>query len=129
MRCAHPMCHRGIGLVSHRRSWFGKRLYCSRACRDNYAAELPRPRLPRSSFEPSLFTVLVAPSRPLARLGLVAGLSLVATLVLADRGSAAGHHVAGGNAASAQIHQLQSPARRCDPPPCPMRGNAALPRK
>ena len=27
MKCAHPMCNRGIGLVSHRRGWTGKRLY------------------------------------------------------------------------------------------------------
>jgi hypothetical protein len=63
MRCAHPMCHRGVGLVSHRRGWFGKRLYCSRACRDNYAAELrqPRPARQTRSFEPSLFELLFAP--------------------------------------------------------------------
>jgi hypothetical protein len=56
------MCQRGIGLVSHRRGWFGKRLYCSRACRDDYAAEPRRPRPPRS-FEPSLLELLLAPSR------------------------------------------------------------------
>jgi hypothetical protein len=39
MKCAHPTCKRGIGLVSHRRGWFGRRLYCSRACRSNYVAE------------------------------------------------------------------------------------------
>ena len=55
MKCAHPTCQRGIGLVSHRRGWFGKRLYCSRACRDNYVAEQRQPRPRRSSFEPSLF--------------------------------------------------------------------------
>jgi hypothetical protein len=64
MKCAHPMCHRGIGLVSHRRGWFGKRLYCSRGCRDNYAAEQRQPRARRSSvpsgFEPSLFELLFA---------------------------------------------------------------------
>jgi hypothetical protein len=59
MRCAHPMCNRGIGLVSHRSRWFGNRLYCSRACRGNYAAELRQPRPPRSS-EPSLFELLFA---------------------------------------------------------------------
>jgi hypothetical protein len=36
MKCSHPMCNRGLGLVSHRR-WFGRGLYCSRRCRDNYA--------------------------------------------------------------------------------------------
>jgi hypothetical protein len=34
MRCANPDCNRGIGLVSHQRSWFDKRRYCSRQCRD-----------------------------------------------------------------------------------------------
>ena len=61
MKCAHPMCNRSIGLVSHRRGWYGKRLYCSRACRDNYAGEQSRPRPPRSS-EPSLFDLLFAPA-------------------------------------------------------------------
>ncbi len=61
MKCAHPMCHRGIGLVSHRRGWFGQRLYCSRACRDNYAAEVRQPSAPRSS-PPSLFELLLAPA-------------------------------------------------------------------
>ena len=63
MRCAHPTCRRGIGLVSHRRGWFGQRLYCSRACRDNYAAEMRQPPLarPTRSFEPSLFELLFAP--------------------------------------------------------------------
>jgi hypothetical protein len=66
MKCAHPACHRGIGLVSHRRGWFGNRLYCSPACRDNYVAE---PRPPRSS-ERSPFDLLVAlagaPRKPVA---------------------------------------------------------------
>ena len=61
MKCAHPMCNRGIGLVSHRRGWFGNRPYCSRVCRDNYAAELRQLRPPRSS-EPSLFELLFAPA-------------------------------------------------------------------
>ena len=63
MKCAHPMCQRGIGLVSHRRGWFGKRLYCSRACRDNYAAELRPSRPQRPSFKPSLFDQLFVPAR------------------------------------------------------------------
>ena len=63
MRCGHPTCQRGIGLVSYRRGWFGKRLYCSRDCRDSYvAAEVRQPREPRPSrsFEPSLFEQLFA---------------------------------------------------------------------
>ena len=59
MKCGHPTCQRGIGLVSHRRGWFGKRLYCSRACRDAYAAEV-RPSRATRSFEPSLFELLLA---------------------------------------------------------------------
>ena len=65
MKCAHPACNRGIGLVSHRRGWFGSRLYCSRACRDHAASELRRPRrlrLPQSS-QPSALERLFAVSR------------------------------------------------------------------
>lgn len=36
MKCSNPDCNRGIGLISHRRSWFGKRRYCSRKCRDTF---------------------------------------------------------------------------------------------
>jgi hypothetical protein len=36
MKCAHPACNRGIGLLSHRR-WFSHRLYCSKACCHDYA--------------------------------------------------------------------------------------------
>jgi hypothetical protein len=46
MRCSHPDCNRGIGLVSYRRGWFGKGRYCSRQCRDAFVAERqtqPRP--------------------------------------------------------------------------------------
>ena len=67
MKCAHPMCQRGIGLVSHRRGWFGKRLYCSRGCRDNYVAEVRQPRVKRS-FDPSLFEQLFAPANAPAKL-------------------------------------------------------------
>jgi hypothetical protein len=65
MKCSHPMCNRGIGLVSHRRS-FGKGLYCSRRCRDNYAAALqqPKPRLPADA---RLFAWLFAPLNAHAR--------------------------------------------------------------
>lgn len=64
MNCGHPQCSRGIGLVSHRR-WFSNKLYCSRACRDNYAGR------PRQAVEPlvpgflgSLFEPPKAPGRP-----------------------------------------------------------------
>jgi hypothetical protein len=39
MKCSNPNCSRGIGLVAHRRGWFGKRLYCSRRCRDAFVAQ------------------------------------------------------------------------------------------
>jgi hypothetical protein len=42
MKCSNPDCNRNIGLVSHRRGWFGKRRYCSRQCRDVFVAERPR---------------------------------------------------------------------------------------
>jgi hypothetical protein len=53
------------------------------------------------------------PSRRPLRLGLVAGLSLAAALLLADAGSAKSNNVssAGGH--------VRSGVRRCDPPPCP----------
>lgn len=38
MRCSNPDCNRGIGLISHRRSWLGKRRYCSIKCRETFAA-------------------------------------------------------------------------------------------
>ena len=69
MKCSHPMCNRAIGLVSHRR-WLGKGLYCSRRCRDNYAAAPTRPQRPLSA-DAKLFALLFAPldahaRRPLA---------------------------------------------------------------
>ena len=39
MKCSNPTCNRGLGLVIYRRGWFGKRRYCSKDCRDNFAAE------------------------------------------------------------------------------------------
>jgi hypothetical protein len=43
MKCSNPECNRGIGLVSHRRGWFGKRCYCSKRCRDGFKVEHPEP--------------------------------------------------------------------------------------
>jgi hypothetical protein len=57
MKCGHPQCSRGIGLVSHRR-WFSNRLYCSRACRDNYAGR------PRQQVEPQVPGFLAALFEP-----------------------------------------------------------------
>jgi len=48
MKCANPACNHGIGLVSHRRGLFGKRPYCSKACRDHVAVE-PAPRRERAT--------------------------------------------------------------------------------
>jgi hypothetical protein len=42
MKCSHPQCSRGIGLVSYRRAFAGGR-YCSKKCRDNYAMGRPAP--------------------------------------------------------------------------------------
>jgi hypothetical protein len=38
MKCSNPNCNRGLGLVVYRRGWFSKRRYCSKDCRDNFAA-------------------------------------------------------------------------------------------
>ena len=70
MKCSHPLCNRGIGLVSHR-GWFGKGLYCSRRCRGNYVTTLTRPQ-PWLSADAKLYAWLLAPlnahpRRPLAR--------------------------------------------------------------
>ena len=68
MKCSHPMCNRGIGLVSHRRS-FSKGLYCSRRCRDNYAAARPQSKS-RLADDARLFAWLFVPvnARPHPRL-------------------------------------------------------------
>jgi hypothetical protein len=65
MKCSHPMCDRGIGLVSHR-GWFGKGRYCSRRCRDNYATKKPRLKPPPSA-DARLFAWLLAPLNAHAR--------------------------------------------------------------
>jgi hypothetical protein len=59
MKCSHPLCNRGIGLVLHR-GWFGKGLYCSRRCRDNYATVRTSLRPPLSA-DAKLFAWLLAP--------------------------------------------------------------------
>jgi hypothetical protein len=70
MKCSHPMCNRAVGLVSHRR-WFDNGRYCSRRCRDNYAAPRSKLAAPLSD-DARLFAWLFAPSgahasSPLAR--------------------------------------------------------------
>jgi hypothetical protein len=70
MKCSHPMCNRGIGLVSHRR-WFHKGLDCSRGCRDDYAIMQTRPKRAQLA-DAKRFAWLLAPldahaHRPLVR--------------------------------------------------------------
>jgi hypothetical protein len=66
----------------------------------------------------------------LPRLVLIAGLCCVATPLPADAGSARANHASstGGAAAGRTTVPNSRHARRCDPPPCPTRGNAALPK-
>jgi hypothetical protein len=61
MRCSHPSCSRGVGLVSHRRP-FDKRRYCSRACRYNYAGERLGPLTQRSADARLFAWLFAAPS-------------------------------------------------------------------
>lgn len=42
MKCAHPNCIRGVGLVSYRRA-FGKARFCSKLCRDRYVTADAKP--------------------------------------------------------------------------------------
>ena len=42
MKCSHPECNRGIGLVSYRRAFYSD-LYCSKKCRDSYVIERTKP--------------------------------------------------------------------------------------
>ena len=42
MKCAHPNCNRGIGLMSYRRA-FAKAQFCSKQCRDSYRAATIKP--------------------------------------------------------------------------------------
>jgi hypothetical protein len=39
MKCSNPHCNRGFGLLAHRRAWFDKQRYCSKECRNTFAAE------------------------------------------------------------------------------------------
>jgi hypothetical protein len=49
MKCNNPTCNHGIGLVAYRRGLFGKRLYCSKQCRDRVAVASFKPRAPQQS--------------------------------------------------------------------------------
>ena len=44
MRCANPICSRGVGLVSHRLGLFDKRYACSKKCRMECVADIKRAR-------------------------------------------------------------------------------------
>ena len=46
MKCSHPQCNRGIGLVSYRRA-FAKGRYCSKNCRDSYVIQRAKPGIPQ----------------------------------------------------------------------------------
>ena len=61
MKCAHPDCNRGIGLVSYRRP-FGKARYCSKQCRDSYAAEKLKPAGERAAATYFEWLFLLPPS-------------------------------------------------------------------
>ena len=83
MKCAHPMCSRAIGLVSHRRGIFKRRLYCSRACRNDYAMAAPAAAShPQSRILPPRRRSGVADKRSLGVIGLVlAGVTFAVVLV------------------------------------------------
>jgi hypothetical protein len=49
MKCSNPDCDRSIGLIAYRRGWFSKRRYCSKRCRDAFAADAPKPQQKRSA--------------------------------------------------------------------------------
>jgi hypothetical protein len=48
MKCANPACNHSIGLVSHRRGFFGKQRYCSKPCRDHFSVA-PQPKCERAT--------------------------------------------------------------------------------
>jgi len=60
MKCANPTCHHGIGLVSYRRGFFGKRPYCSKKCRDHFVAERVAPLRSKPSRAETYFEWLFA---------------------------------------------------------------------
>ena len=68
MKCSNLNCGHGIGLVSYQRGWFDKRRFCSKKCRDHFAAERPRPnqqeRLVGSYFVAIATGLLLAVSGP-----------------------------------------------------------------
>ena len=51
MKCANPTCNHSIGLVSHRRGFFGRRRYCSKQCRDHITVEPSKSERATTYFE------------------------------------------------------------------------------
>ena len=49
MKCSNQDCNRGIGLVHYRRGSFSSMRYCSRSCRDAFAADVSRLRQKRGA--------------------------------------------------------------------------------
>jgi hypothetical protein len=67
MKCANPDCNHGIGLVSYRRGFLGKRPYCSKQCRDRFVAERierPAPNARPATYFEWLFMQPAAPLQP-----------------------------------------------------------------
>jgi len=71
MKCSNPDCSRGIGLVSHQRSWFDKQRYCSKRCRDAVTSRAAERRYSHQRRTTSYFDWLFSqPTRsPRPRLG------------------------------------------------------------
>jgi hypothetical protein len=67
MKCSHPSCSRGIGLVSYQRSLLDKRRFCSEKCRDNFVKASPK-RLQKECLTPSYFEI-TSPMRGTHSLG------------------------------------------------------------
>ena len=73
MKCSHPDCNRGIGLISYWHGWFDKRRYCSEHCCNAMAAETnSEQRHPRSLLSRFVIALIV-----------FVGLTLSATFAIA----------------------------------------------
>jgi hypothetical protein len=74
MKCASPTCNHGIGLVSYRRGFFGKRPYCSKQCRDTFVTERVAPIVAKRPRAETYFEFLFAQpiAQPQPRLALAA---------------------------------------------------------
>jgi hypothetical protein len=63
MKCAHPQCSHGIGLVSYRRAAFARARYCSKKCRDSYVIERGEPAIPQRAATTYFEWLLLQPGR------------------------------------------------------------------